>query len=105
MKNKEQFQRKVDSRKNHTLDHNFVVHITEAYSSEDPGSNFAAALESDRCATTPKSKMHAHVKDLSDYKYAIVMPCADRNLDTIFRIVSARVISGFLVLRRKLRML
>jgi serine/threonine protein kinase len=85
MKNKEQFQREVDSRKNHTLDHNFVVHITEAYSSEDPGSSFAAALESNKCAATPKSDIHAHVEDLSDYKYAIAMPCADRNLDTIFR--------------------
>jgi serine/threonine protein kinase len=76
MKNMEQFQREVDSRRNHTLDHNYVVHITRSYSSEDPQSEFAIALASNR---------HVHVEDLSAYNYAIVMPCADRNLDTIFR--------------------
>jgi serine/threonine protein kinase len=75
MKNKEQFQREVDSRRNHTLDHNYVVHITEYYST-DVDDDFRSALESNR---------HVHVEDLSAYKYAIVMPFADRNLDTIFR--------------------
>jgi serine/threonine protein kinase len=76
MKNKEHFQREVDSRGNHTLGHNYIVHITGSYSSEDLQSDFAEALEVTR---------HAHVEDLREYKYAIVMPCADRNLDTIFR--------------------
>jgi hypothetical protein len=44
MKSKEQFRREVDSQKNHKLDPNYVVDITESYS-EDANRNFAGALE------------------------------------------------------------
>jgi serine/threonine protein kinase len=87
MKNKERFQREVDSRKNHTLDQNFVVHITKSYRSEDEDPAFRSALESNkkRHAAALELNRRTYVKDLSQYKYAIVMPCANRTLDAIFR--------------------
>jgi serine/threonine protein kinase len=75
MKNKKQFRRTVDSRKSHKLDPNHVVDIAESYR-EDADPFFGAALKSNR---------HPHFEDLSEYKHSIAMPCADRNLDTIFR--------------------
>jgi serine/threonine protein kinase len=84
MKNKERFQREVDSRKNHTLDLKYVVGITESYS-EDEHPVFKTALESNQKRHAAALDSSTRLKDLSEYKYALAMPCADRNLDTIFR--------------------
>jgi serine/threonine protein kinase len=86
MKNKEQFQREVDSRNIHTLDPKYIVGITESYSADD-NSDFDSALESNkkRYAAAFEANSHFYVKDFSEYRYAIVMPCADRNLDAIYR--------------------
>jgi serine/threonine protein kinase len=71
----EQYQREVESRKNLDFESKHVIRITHAYS-HDTDEAFAAAL-------TLFSK-HGDVA-LGDYKHAIVMPLADRNLDTILR--------------------
>ena len=77
MRNAEQFQREVEYRNRSylQLDPTYVVGITDhfsVYADED----FASAL---------KSNSGDRYLDLGDYKYAIVMPFADRNLDNIFR--------------------
>ena len=76
MRNKEQFQREVDFRKKVKLDSKYVVGITDRFSCEDTDKSFSDAL---------KSFSGDKHNDLRQYKYAIVMSCADRNLDTIFR--------------------
>lgn len=69
MKNKDQFDREVDARKNDgkPLDPSFVVGVTQSFD----GDGLRAALYS--------------IPELAEYKYAVLMPSADRNLDTIFR--------------------
>ncbi len=70
MKKKDQFEREISARKDNDLLPKFVVGISKEYDGDkDP--EFLKAV-----------KRRA---DLKDYKYAIVMPCADRNMDTIFR--------------------
>jgi serine/threonine protein kinase len=74
MRNKEQFQREVESRKLN-FDSKRVIGIIDAYS-HDTHKAFAAALT--------LFCNHGDVA-LGDYKHVVVMPLADRNLDTIFR--------------------
>jgi serine/threonine protein kinase len=71
----EQFQREVESRNNLNFESKHVIGISHAYS-HDTDEAFAAAL-----ALYSK---HGDVV-LGDYKHMIVMPLADRSLDTIFR--------------------
>ncbi len=67
---KDQFEREISTRKDNELLPKFVVGISKEYDGDkDP--EFLKAVK--------------HRADLEDYKYAIVMPCADRNMDTIFR--------------------
>jgi serine/threonine protein kinase len=75
MKNEEQYDREVFSRRNHNFTSKYVVDITKEYSSKD-NVKIDLAL---------KSNKHAHVEDLGEYKFVIVLLWADRNLDTIFR--------------------
>ena len=69
MKNEDQFRREIDSRKENELDSKYVVDIIRTFNG-DEDTSFLSALESN---------------NLGEYKYAILMPCADRNLDNIFR--------------------
>ncbi len=79
MQNKDQFLRETSARKSHQLESKFVVGISKAYDGDvDP--TFLKAV----CDRT----------DLAGYKYAIVMPCADRNMDTIFRSEQPRLERG-----------
>jgi serine/threonine protein kinase len=72
MKNKDQFERELAARTNggDPLDPRHVVCVIRSFNGdEDPA--FKTALQT--------------IPSLSDYNYAVLMPCADRNLDTIFR--------------------
>ena len=69
MQNKGQFERKISARKSH-LETKFVVGISK----EHDGNIDSGYLE----AVNRRA-------DLKGYKYTIVMSCADRNMDTIFR--------------------
>ncbi|GMI29200.1 hypothetical protein TrRE_jg7700, partial [Triparma retinervis] len=79
MKNKDQFDREIDARKKNELDSKFVVGVNYKYDSTDEV--FLSALNQ---------------ANLGEYKFAVVMPCADRNLDTIFRSERAKFSSGVL---------
>ncbi|GMH74193.1 hypothetical protein TrRE_jg7728, partial [Triparma retinervis] len=69
MKNKDQFDREIDAREKNELDSKFVVGVNRTYDGSTD-EVFLSALEQ---------------ANLGEYKFAVVMPCADRNLDTIFR--------------------
>jgi serine/threonine protein kinase len=70
MRNKDQFMREISARKDNELDSKFVVGISKEYDGDDDP-KFLEAV--------------SRRAELAGYKYAIVMPCADRNMDTIFR--------------------
>jgi Ca2+-binding EF-hand superfamily protein len=74
MRNREQFQREIESRKL-DFDSKYVIGIIHYYS-HDTHEAFAGALK--------LFSNHGDVA-LGDYKHLVVMPLADRNLDTIFR--------------------
>ncbi|GMI23199.1 hypothetical protein TeGR_g7025, partial [Tetraparma gracilis] len=69
MKNEDQFKRELEARDNDgdSLDPRFIVGVTKSFEGDD----FRAAV--------------ASIEELAEYKYAVLMPAADRNLDTIFR--------------------
>ncbi len=62
--------REISARKDNELESKFVVGILKEYDGDDDP-KFLEAVN--------------RRADLAGYKYAIVMPCADRNMDTIFR--------------------
>jgi serine/threonine protein kinase len=67
MKKEDQFKRELEARDESELDPRYVVNVTKSFN----GDTFRAALSS--------------IPELVEYKYAVLMPSADRNLDTIFR--------------------
>eukprot|EP00978_Attheya_sp_CCMP212_P002885 scaffold5943_cov56-Attheya_sp.AAC.1 len=77
MKHKDQFLREVDFREKMKISTKFVVDVKRYYNG-DENVDFCKAVQ-----TIPH--LGSIPVDRSAYKYAIVMPCADRNLDTIFR--------------------
>jgi hypothetical protein len=75
MRNTEQFRREVDFRNDLKFDSNYVVGVSDIFSSENDN-KFASAL---------KLFSKDGGLDLREYKHAIVMSFADRTLDAIFR--------------------
>ena len=76
MSNTEHFRREVDLRDKLKLDSEYVVFVNDHFSHDTDDLDFSNAL---------KLIGDEEGIDLGDYKHAIVMPLADRNLDTIFR--------------------
>ena len=69
MQVKEQFTREQEARTNNSLDPRYVVGVIKSFNG-DTDQSFTDALTS---------------YNFEKYKYAIVMPKADRNLDAVFR--------------------
>jgi serine/threonine protein kinase len=86
MKNEDQFLREVKSREENELDTCFVLGVNHTFD----GSKALSASGDELQATAEEVEAAKFLKalkvvGLDDYKFALVMPGADRNLDTIFR--------------------
>jgi serine/threonine protein kinase len=73
MENKAQYEREINTRKESGLDENYVLPILSHYSLEDDTED-----RSSLNITLPNNRM------LSDYRYCLILPFADRNLHTIY---------------------
>ena len=81
MLNKDQYLREISSREKTKMSTNFVIGINNRYDGDS--NNILAGKETFLDAV--KNNTYLQSKKYNSYKYALVMPCADRNLDGIFR--------------------
>jgi hypothetical protein len=80
MKNEDQFKRELESRGQYGLDPQYVVSVLRTY-----GVNSAKEGTPQTAVEHLQFTEDLQMENLSEYKHALVMPCAERNGDTIFR--------------------